>query len=292
MLSEIDYAFSGHKLCDAINRYTSHEIEIYTGDYHNYFKFPYKNKVTPQNRKDVQKKINESDIVHIKGDWPPKDGYLGFEISHKPVVVSVSGSFFRRKEDHGYGQFDTEEYKMAVLKTAFTPDLLYDDFKVWTPHPIDSVGQPIKFRQDNLLFLHTPSIRTNKGTDFVEDLFGYFMGIKTVITKKMAHSQVMKLKESATIFFDQFKVGFYGNAAIEAMQWGIPVAAWLRPTVKTHLDDCPVLTAGSFGDWLYIIKETIGSNMTFLSRRTKEYCDRVHSYQSVAKQWDGLYKSI
>jgi hypothetical protein len=41
-----------------------------------------------------------------------------------------------------------------------------------------------------------------------------------------------------------------------------------------------------------LIKETLEGDMGELSKKTKAWCDRMHSYQAVAKQWDELYKSI
>ena len=73
MLSKIDYAGSGHKLCEAINTYTNHDIKIFTGKYHNPFGHPDNSKWIA---KEVQRRIDSSDIVHLKGDWPPEVKYF------------------------------------------------------------------------------------------------------------------------------------------------------------------------------------------------------------------------
>ena len=74
----------------------------------------------------MQKHVDESDIVHLKGDFPPKEGYMGLRIMHKPIIVSTSGSHFRTKENGGHGRYSLSEYASATLRTAFTPDLLYN----------------------------------------------------------------------------------------------------------------------------------------------------------------------
>ena len=290
MLSEIDYAASGLKLCDALNRYTNHDVRLFTGKYYSKFRHPQKLHHT---RRDIQKQIDESDIVHLKGDFPPKEGYMGLKIIHKPIIISVSGSHFRTKENGGHGKYSLSEYDSATLRTAFTPDLLYEGFDTWTPHPIDSYDKPILWkRADVPILMHTPTRPEAKGTEFIKAVFDKLskrMKIETVITDNIPFKRIVEIRKEATIFFDQFKVGFYGNSAIEAMQYGIPTATWIVP--RSLPRNCPVITAGRNTDyWAMLIEQTLDGDMDELSVKTKQWCDSVHSYQAVAKQWDKIYE--
>jgi len=291
MLSEIDYAASGLKLCDAINLHTKHNVQLFTGQYYNKFKHPQKVQHT---RRDIQQYVDESDIVHLKGDFPPKDGYMGLKIMHKPVIISVSGSHFRTKENGGYGKYSLNEYVLAKVRTAFTPDLLYEGFTEWTPHPINSYDQSIQWKRAvHPVLMHTPTRPEAKGTEFIKAVFSKLakrMKIETVVTDNVPFKRVVEMRKEATIFFDQFKVGFYGNSAIEAMQFGVPTAAWI---INGFSKDCPVITANKKVEvWAKLIEETLDGDMNELSVRTKQWCDSVHSYQAVAKQWDGIYNAI
>jgi len=291
ILSEIDYAGSGFKMYEAIKRHTDIDIEYYSGKYYN----PYGHQEnTIQSRKQVQNRINESDIVHLKGDFPPKDGYMNFKILHKPIIVTVSGSHFRKKEYGGYGKFMSYLYSKARIKTAFTPDLCYPDYSsIWTPHPIDceNVQREWKWRDPPLL-MHMPS-NNNKGTDFIKSVFAKLKKkCEVQIIKGLSFKEAVEKRKEATIFFDQFKVGFYGNSAIEAMQYGIPTAAWISPFVKMKKERiCPVITEARIeSKWVKLIESTLYEEILMVnSIEAKYWCDKIHSYRAVAEQWEDLY---
>ena len=291
MLSEIDYAGSGHKLCQAIRSFTKHDIEIYSGTYYNPFGHSDHSR---WNKEDVQNRIDESDIVHLKGDWPPRNRYLGLNILHKPIVITVGGSHFRKARYGGYGKYDLQEYGQAAVRTAFTPDLCYEDF-IWTPHPIDSWDKKIvSHKEDVPILMHIPTRRDIKGTDFVFDIFGGLkdlMDVKTLVIEDMPFRRVVEERKRATIYFDQFKVGFYGNSAIEAMAYGIPVAAWIRPDL--NINGCPVITEDRDADkWVEKIFNILNGSLDAEKAQAKVWCDSIHSYESVAKQWNEIYASI
>jgi len=299
ILSEIDYAGSGHKLCEALRRHTKHDVVIYTGLYPNRLNLP-QSPIT--NRRQAQKRVDMSDIIHLKGDFPPKDGYLGLRIMHKPIVITVSGSHFRKKEDGGYGKYHILQYKDACVRTSFEPDLLYPEYNgTWTPHPIDSTSKPRLWnRSKPPLLMHMTTSRENKGTAFIEEVFKTLNKRNNLIIQIpqiMPMEQAIQARREATIYFDQFKVGWYGNSALEAMQYGIPVACWISDfaisRVHTEISTCPVIsTIKEIDLWVAKIECLLGSDLDKLSKDTKRYCDEMHSYESVAKQWDKIYATV
>ena len=299
MLSEIDYAASGLKLCNAINRHTDHDISLFTGHYHNKFKHPQSEHHT---KRDIQRHIDQSDIVHLKGDWPAREMYMNMKIMHKPIIVSTSGSHFRKKEHGGHEYYGTHEYDSATIRTAFTPDLCYPEYSdTWTPHPINSVNQSIEWKcVPHPVLMHTPTRPEVKGTEFIKEVFSRVskrMKIETVVLDNIPFKRIVEMRKDATIFFDQFKVGFYGNSAIEAMQYGIPTAAWISPLARQQangaLENCPVISEVKSADaWARKIEHVLDGDMMDLSIKTKLWCDSVHSYQAVAKQWDNIYNAI
>ena len=301
MLSKIDCAGSGYKVCEAIRMHTDIDISLHSLRRGSRLGHPAGN-VTGKGNQVLQQQINEADVVHVKGDWIPHDNYMGLKIMHKPVVQSVSGNLFRKIYHGGMERWTMDFYDKCSLKTAFTPDLLYPDYgDVWTPHPINSDDQAIEWqRKDPMIFIHSPTNTAKKGTKFLMSVFEALKGkvnFQVKILHGMSFQQVLELRKEATIFFDQFRVGFYGNSAIEAMQYGIPSAAWISPEAfeqsKGQLENCPVITATkTVGAWVKKLTEICNSDMEDLSRATKIWCDTVHGYRATALQWEKLYKSL
>lgn len=300
MLSQIDYAGSAYKLFHAIRRHTDIEINLFTGKHENNLGHPIHNLVYDGNREAVNKLLREADILHFKGDWIPDNGYLGLTIPKKPIVITTSGTFFRKKSHGGWERYKSSDYKRVTLKTSFEPDLLYPEFSdIWTPHPIDSENKYILPSPNRPMFLHMPTSPERKGTDFVRKVFEILKSkIKcdTLITNGMNYQNASALKQSATIYFDQFFVGFYGNSALEAMQWGIPVCAWISPLAieqaKGKLRGCPVINE-DMSDPARTAERIIKLyNDDELKRKTKIWCDQIHSYKSVAKKWRKIYECL
>ncbi len=293
IVSKIDYAASGLKLANALKQYTKHDIKFFAGRYYNKYNHPQSKLHT---WKEIQREVDNSDIVHLKGDFPPSEYPLKF---NKPIIISVSGSHFRSKKYWGYGKYDLRQYDTCTIRTAMTPDLMYEGFRFWTPHPVDSIGKEnIWKRSAHPVLVHTPTSRVNKDTQFIESVFYKLhkrIKIETIIAENKTFDEILELKKEATIFFDQFKVGFYGNSAIEAMQYGIPAAAWIAPMCydNTNLSGCPIITARKNVDlWVDLIETILDGDMITLSEKTKQWCDNVHSYQAIAKLWDGIYDLI
>lgn len=303
LLSRIDYAGSAHKLFCALKRHTDFTLDLFSGNPENRFYHPTNIIVTKENKSNIQAILDQADIVHFKGDWPPVRDYLNLNIPNKPVVMTTSGSFFRKKEHKGIGLYSNKDYNQipVTLKTSFEPDLLYPEYSdIWTPHPIDSDEQPVLWKQNGKpIFMHIPSTPGRKGTGFVQKVFDILKSkidcdtyIKTGITFKEA----VAMKKKATIYFDQFEVGFYGNSALEAMQWGIPVVCWLSPwaisQANGQLEGCPIINEDKSNP-----EKTANRIISLLedkdlSRKTKAWCDAKHGYKAIANQWKELYERI
>ncbi len=319
ILSRTDYAGSGHKLKDALS--LGHDVEIFTGWNKRYlFKngLGHNNQdniITPFSRHTIQKRIDKSDVVIIKGDWPMRDKYMRFRIDC-PTIQIVSGSNFRKIEHEGRGGFHPMEYK-ATINTAFIPDLLYPEYgNIWIPHPIDSIEKNNIWIQPKVpVLMHASANWATKGTNFIINVFRAvkkMINVETVLLENMPFNELMEQKKRATILFDQVRVGFYGNNAIEAMQYGIPTMAWIselsRTQAKGQLKDCPIIThdkhqnycievnAGEYYynkvRWAYMISEILSSDMTELSHKTKLWCDSVHSYEAVLEKCNQIFKML
>lgn len=308
ILCRTDYTGSAHHLCHALQRCSQHDVEIWTGWNKRYRwsdkrkHYTQENVLHPLNKRRVQRRIDESDIIHVKGDWPAIDRYMGLRITHKPTIQMTSGQAARKKEYGGRGDWPMSIYRNVTVKTSVDIDLLYPDYgDIWIPLAIDSAGVGNRWRQqDPPILMHAPSNRVTKNTAFILKVFELIhrkMKVETVLLENMTFTEVMEQKKNATIYFDQFMIGFYGNALIEAAQYGIPCATWIsrmtRKQGKGQLKDCPIISYPLNPYlWANNIVELLNTDMSELSRKTKEWCDDTHSYQAVARRVNALYKSI
>ena len=301
MLSVSDWAGSGFKTAQAIARHTSHDIHLISAK-GNAWGHERQDLLTKRNKKKFQDRINESDIIHLKGDWPPQPRYIGLDIRGKKTIVTTSGGFARKRRYGGQERFTMNEYKSADLRTSFTPDLLYPEYgNTWTPHPIDSDDTPnIWEPSDPPIIAHSPSDRRVKDTDFLlkclEKLKKYCK-FELDIIEKVPFDECVERKREATIFADSFKQGFYANSALEAMQYGIPTVCWISPLSyrqgPQELRLCPVQTTSkTVDDFVGLFKTLLTTDLEGLSKQTKRWCDEVHGYKRIARMWDHLYKLV
>ena len=296
MLSISDWAGSGFKTPQAINMHTSHDVHLIALK-GNQLGHPRMDLVSKKNIKRLQKIVDHADIIHLKGDWPPNH-YNWIKLRGKPIICTVSGGFFRRKPI-GQERYKMSEYRNVQLLTAMTPDLCYTDKMPWTPHPIDSMDQPNLWEhRDPPVLTHSPTNRLAKDTDFLLKVFAELkkrINFEVNMIEKVTFDEAVELRKRSTIFFDSFKQEFYANSAIEAMQFGIPVAAYVPEVTilraRGKLAGCPVLSWYKDVElWADRIENVLNGDIDNLSKETKEWCDRVHSYQAIAKLWDKLYK--
>lgn len=296
MLSMRDCCASGYHLCEAIRENTDHEIELFQW-ISNTTGHPMGTIVRANNAAQVQAKVNEADVVHVKGDLPWKNVYPGkknyqqLRINHKPIVLTLSGTLTREVRFGGYGQCSRKSYP-AKLITAHEPDLKHDWVDILTYYPQRSTGAVWR-RQDPPVLMHIPSNRLTKDTEFVKKIVGYMK--KNVIfelLEKIPYSESIEAKKRATLYFDQFVIGWYGNSGVEAMNYGVPVVSWVSEFSRQFANPAVITSDGGARRWAELLDWVLEKDMAELSRTTKEYFERFHSYESVAKQWDEIYRSL
>ena len=219
----------------------------------------------------------------------------------KPILCTVSGSFFRRGADPliSGGTIPLEDYVKATdFRTSIDPCILYPEYDgIYTPHAYD-VPVSYEWKPTNVI-AHSPSDRKKKGTqeliEAVEALKKDGYDIELDIIEGVSYLESIARKKNALLFYDQSLTGFYGNASIEAMALGVPTMcrmdekAYARSGGK--LDNCPVL------DTKEGLKEAIASYLdrkdkASLSEKTARFVKKTHSYESVSVMWDIIYKTL
>ncbi len=319
-LSLCDYGGSGYKIARAIERVNPLiEVSCYVGQTsraRRRFKHPSGEMITTENHERVQQEVMEADILHFKGDDLPGNTFCGIYIPFDtPALITVSGSGFRRGNSNAARAWTPiQDYvKRFDHRTTITPDLNYPEFRGrYIPQPIDSrvipfVYDPFKCKychQDLALTIaHSPSARGKKGTDsiiipVIKKLIGEGYGDSFVfdLIVNVTNKECIKRKRNAAIFIDQInKSGAYGNNGLEAMQYGIPTIASISDQAIKQSegiwDNTPVMVCRNRAELYETLKGLLDrpKQLTAIARRTKMYCDRVHSYESVGREYERIF---
>lgn len=301
ILSKYDYAGSGYKIAKSVKK-ADKKMEI---DVESFVKFPGQGTtafhiqtgpdIDTIGKDAIQQRINESDIIHFKGDWPYKDDFEGLYIPPgKKIIYTVGGGFFRRPSlnygrEVALAKYPLSDYK-ADLLTALTPELCYTDDWKYMPFPCNKFDYKWK-KRDKFLIVHTPSSPNRKGTDIVMDAIKLLnrKDIEFICENNIPFHKSLALKQMASIYIDQLLLPVYGNSAVEAMSFGIPVINWLTDYFQESPIKSPLKrTAESLAsliddmcDWEYLNK---------LSKETFKYVKKKHG--SVGESWLFIYKNL
>jgi len=312
ILSMYDYCGSGYRLAQSIGLNTHHFVQYYRfvpdGLLFNRppTVFSMVNgswTIGQDNLKSLNKTLESCDIIHFKGDDFPE--FPVITLPKKPIVISVSGSFFRRGDSviARPGREISEYVEVTDYRTSMMADLNYPEFDaVFTPHPYDTDNTKYCWKNKKIpLIVHTPTSRPKKGTELLISAVNEINKDKKVVDLKIieneSHEAALEAIKSATIFFDQATQESYGNSTIEAMAFGVPVITHLSElAIKQSngiLDNCPIINGGNKTETIKeAILEILGLDLQGLSLETREFCEKVHSYKSVAKKWDDIYNSL
>ena len=84
-----------------------------------------------------------------------------------------------------------------------------------------------------LTFLHCPTNRQLKGTEFVvaasERLKDEGYDHSLIVMSGAPHEAVLEAMQAADVVIDQLLIGWYGMVAVEAWAYGKPVICYIRP---------------------------------------------------------------
>ncbi len=151
----------------------------------------------------------------------------------------------------------------------------------------------------NLTFMHCPTDRKAKKSDYIETAFerlkseGYSFKYKCIT--KVSHDQLKKEYISADIVIDQLN-SWYGTVSVEAMALGRPVICGYYSHYKQYderLRQVPIINANV--DSIYtVLKDVLEGkyDLEEISKKSREFVMRTHDLKSVTKQLLGLYESL
>jgi hypothetical protein len=242
----------------------------------------------------VQDRINRSDIIHFKGDFAYNGNWNGFELPPDAKrIYTVGGSFFRREANPliSYNPAPLTDY-VADYKSVLTPDLIYADDWDWTPHPW--LNFQYKWERKKLFkIMHIPSDPAKKGTELINAAIDLLLTKRQDITylcvSDITPNEAQAYKAYAHLYIDQMVAGAYGNAAIEAMQWGVPVVSWLGDYYPERVVQSPKeLTVESLAECINSLLDW--DKLEELSKATFDYAQRTHG--NAGGFWVNKYKEL
>jgi hypothetical protein len=145
------------------------------------------------------------------------------------------------------------------------------------------------------LVVHAPTAPVCKGTPYVlaavERLHAEGLQFDFTLIDNMPHDEAQALVALADVVIDQVILGDFGVLALEAMAYGKPVVAWVKPSMASlYPPDLPVVSAdpeGVAGALRTLL--TDGSLRARLGREGRAYVEREHTPSAIARRLMGAY---
>ena len=147
------------------------------------------------------------------------------------------------------------------------------------------------------IVVHAPSNLAVKGTAAVlaavEQLKGR-CAFEFRLVHDVPRAQALAMMRDADVMLDQFVIGSFGSAALEAMALGKPAVCYLTPSVVANLppgapfvnagqDDLVEVLAGLLGD---------GDRRHTIGCQSREYVEQHHDAQAVARRLAAVYEEL
>jgi len=157
-----------------------------------------------------------------------------------------------------------------------------------------SVSYP-SLTEKSPLVIHAPTNRLFKGTVHIEKAIEQLkmeLSFRYVRVEKMEHEEAVRLYQQADIVIDQILCGSYGLLSVEAMAYGKPVIAYVRPDLLSKYDMSPPIVNAN-PDTIYdVLRELLLSpeKRVQAGMAGREYVMELHDSKKVAEQLVKVYQ--
>jgi len=260
----------------------------------------------------------KSDLLKIKRRKRSKGVIVDIGVVPKSgckKVLLAGGGGFRRDEGPGsidsFEWFEFSDYKVDMF-LAISPELAYPEVNgKYLGFTIDSERiQPTwNWGLGDTLVVGCYPTGTREKTDrkgvdrnlipAVNRLIaeGYKVCVQEI--GFVSYEESLRIKSECHVLFENItSYGCYGNSGIEAMQYGVPIMCHIskesleRSGMINHAE--PVLKV-SDPETVYLTLKSILDgiiDMKTLSKQTKEYCDKYHSYRGIGEKLKGFINQL
>jgi hypothetical protein len=165
--------------------------------------------------------------------------------------------------------------------------LLLSDFEPHYPDP----------ENPRPLLMHAPSSTLTKGTPAVLAAVEKLRATHQFdfrLVHGLPHSEAMDLVRRCDVFLDQFVVGDFGLAALEAMAFGKPTVCYIRPSLAAvYPPDFPMVNATqeNLADVLKGLLDDAERRRN-LGRQSRAYVEKHHDARKIARQLVAIYEEL
>jgi glycosyltransferase involved in cell wall biosynthesis len=174
------------------------------------------------------------------------------------------------------------------------------DTEAWLPNGLDSGNNG---KDGSVTVVHASNHRELKGTEFVIaacrelEVEGYQIQLR--LLEQVPNTEVQRIMRQSDIIAEQFIHG-YALTAMEGMSLAKPVMSNLSDDhyyqvhrLYTGLDECPIVNTsiGQIKDHLRVLIDNPELRRQ-IGEAGRRYVVKYHSYQTVARMWDLIYRKI
>jgi hypothetical protein len=147
------------------------------------------------------------------------------------------------------------------------------------------------------LLVHAPSSKLTKGTPAVlaaVERLRQTHALDFRLIYQMPHREAMALVRQCDVLLDQFVIGDFGVAALEAMALGKPVVCYVRPALAAlYPPDFPLVNATQ-DNLVDVLKGLLGdgARRRSLGLQGRAYVEQHHDARKIALQLVAIYEEL
>jgi hypothetical protein len=216
-----------------------------------------------------------------------------------------SGPISEEIKQTSMGLWPLEAYRFADLRTGLTADLVIEKDMIFTPQSIPTSNFAYSKKSNKrIVIAHAPTHRIKKGTDTIilpalKNLSKRF-DIEIKLIEGVTHEECLKEIQISDLYVELGLSGFYGNAAMEAMAFGVPIAVHLKENITklagNVFDYCPIIpvrkrTIESFTKAIEPWLENT-ETLRLQGLKSRKWVSLVHDEKIVGKKWLHLYRNL
>ncbi|HSW67429.1 MAG TPA: glycosyltransferase [Bacteroidales bacterium] len=238
--------------------------------------------------------------------------YLGWDLQLYQYSINkykhTNALYYNRKDEGIAGdlvklrrlEFESKHVNKQLVCAPYLSEFLPSAEVLPLAISLDNLNfAPKDLPKGTLKFLHAPTHRASKGSDFIEDAItklkaeGFDIDFKLV--DNTTHADLIKEYINCDIFIDQIHGGWYGTASIEAMAIGRPTVCCIREDYFEYInygDKIPIINANP--DTIYeVLRKVVleKEKLPEIGLRSRKFVEEVHDVKPLTQRLITIYNS-